>query len=106
MQGLGLVVRFDLRPGREAQFDALVSETLNGIRNMEPRTLVHATHTLTGAPGTRAFYELYRDRQAFDAHESQPHARRFLAARDEHVETFSVDFLSLVDGEGADAAQT
>jgi quinol monooxygenase YgiN len=106
MQGFGLVVRFNLRPGHEAQFDALVSETLNGIRNQEPGTLVYATHTLTGAPGTRVFYELYRDREAFDAHESQPHTRRFLAARDEHVETFSVDFLSLVDGKGVDAAQT
>ena len=62
MQGFGLVVRFNLRPGHEAQFDALVSETLNGIRNQEPGTLVYATHTLTEAPGTRVFYELYRDR--------------------------------------------
>jgi len=106
MQGFGLVVRFNLRPGHEAQFDALVSETLNGIRNQEPGTLVYATHTLTEAPGTRVFYELYRDREAFDAHEAQPHTRRFLAARDEHVETFAVDFLSLLDGKGADAAQT
>jgi quinol monooxygenase YgiN len=43
------------------------------------------------------FYELYRDRAAFQDHEAQEHVRHFLTAREEHVESFTVDFLELVD---------
>ena len=59
-----LVVRFTVRPGAEAQFDALVAETAAGIRDHEPGTLVYACHTVQDQPRQRIFYELYRDREA------------------------------------------
>jgi quinol monooxygenase YgiN len=98
MSGLGLVVRFQIKTGHEEQFDELVVATLVGIRDREPGTLVYTSHAPDGEPGVRVFYELYRDRAAFEAHEAQEHVRRFLSARDQHVESFTVDFLSLVDG--------
>jgi quinol monooxygenase YgiN len=100
MRGFGLVVRFTLRPGHELAFDELVAETVKDIRSAEPGTLIYTTHTVADNPGVRIFYELYRDRKAFDAHEAQSHVRRFLAAREQHVASFSVDFLDLVDGKG------
>ena len=93
-----LVVRFTVRPGAEAQFDALVAETAAGIRDHEPGTLVYACHTVQDQPRQRIFYELYRDRAAFEAHEQTAHTRRFLAERSALLEATDVDFLDVVDG--------
>lgn len=83
--GYGLVVRFDVLPGHEEAFDALVSETVERIRAEEQGTLVYLTHQQPGAASVRVFYELYRDVTAFEAHEEMPHVRRFLAERDAHL---------------------
>lgn len=93
-----LVVRFMVRPGAEAEFDALVEQTAAGIREREPGTLVYACHRVEGAPRQRIFYELYTDKAAFDAHESQAHTRHFLAKREALLENAQVDFLALVGG--------
>ena len=96
-----LVVRFTVRPGAEAQFDALVAQTAAGIRRSEPGTVVYACHRVDGQPRQRIFYELYRDRAAFEAHEQSPHTRRFLADREPLLESKAVDFLALADGKTA-----
>lgn len=93
-----LVVRFTVRPGSESVFDELVSDTTAGIRAHETGTLVYACHRVEGAPRERIFYELYANRAAFDAHETQPHTRHFLAAREALLESTKVDFLALADG--------
>jgi quinol monooxygenase YgiN len=98
--GFGLVVRFTLRPGAEAAFDALVARTLDGIREREPGTLVYAVHA-TPSPSERVFYELYADRAAFDAHEAQPHTRVFLAEREQHLAGVEVTFLTARAVEGS-----
>jgi quinol monooxygenase YgiN len=73
----GLSVRFTCKDESSAQaYDRLVAETLEGIRAHEPGTLVYATHTVEGQPLQRIFYELYRDKAAFEAHEEAPHTRR------------------------------
>jgi quinol monooxygenase YgiN len=93
-----LVVRFTVRPGCEADFDQLVARTAGGIRAHEPETLVYACHQVKGTPRERIFYELYRDRAAFNDHEAQPHTRRFLTEREPLLESTQVDFLVLSDG--------
>jgi quinol monooxygenase YgiN len=98
MSGYGLVVRFVIKPGREQEFDDLVAATLVGLRDREPGTLVYTSHSVQAEPNLRVFYELYADRAAFEAHEAQEHVQHFLDARDELVESFTVDFLDLVDG--------
>lgn len=42
-----LVVRFDLRPGTEDEFDRLVEETTGRIRADEPGTLRYLCHGLS-----------------------------------------------------------
>jgi len=93
-----LMVRFTVRPGREADFDQLVAETAKGIRAHEPGTVVYACHTVDGAPRERIFYELYENRAAFDAHEQTAHTRHFLEQREPLLESKQVDFLSLTGG--------
>jgi quinol monooxygenase YgiN len=93
-----LVVRFTVRPGSEQAFDRLTEETTSGIRERESGTLVYACHTVDGQPRQRIFYELYRNRAAFEEHEAQEHVRRFLDRRAALLESTEVDFLTLQDG--------
>ncbi|WP_324189983.1 putative quinol monooxygenase [Nocardia cyriacigeorgica] len=90
-----LVVKFELQDSaKAAAFDQLVAETVRDIAEHESGTLVYATHVVEGEPLARVFYEVYRDRAAFDEHERQPHTRRFLERRGEFVADFRVEFLT------------
>ncbi len=93
-----LVARFTVRPGSEEAFDRLTEETASGIREREYDTLIYACHRVEGQPRQRIFYELYRNRAAFEQHESQEHVRRFLEQRAALLESTEVDFLTLQDG--------
>ena len=95
MTQFGLVVTFNLAADAGPGFDALVAETLPLIREREPGTLVYNVHTADAEPDQRVFYELYVDRAAFDAHEQQPHVKRFLAGRERYLDGFTVALLSL-----------
>lgn len=96
-----LVVRFDLKDDEAAAaFDRLVAETVEEITALEPGTLVYATHTVTDAPLSRVFYEVYRDREAFEEHERRPHTRRFLEQRRDYVADFRVEFLTPAAAKG------
>jgi quinol monooxygenase YgiN len=82
---IALVVRFVLAPGREAAFDALVAETCLGIAAHEPGTLAYAVTRDSARPPVRTFLEVYRDEAAFRSHEEQPHTRRFVERRGDHL---------------------
>jgi quinol monooxygenase YgiN len=90
-----LVVRFDLLdPGAAERFDALVADLLPQIAAHEPGTLAYVVHAVVDAPLSRLFYECYRDRAAFEEHESQPHTRHFLDARETVLAGRRVEFLT------------
>jgi quinol monooxygenase YgiN len=96
-----LVVRFYLRDEEGARgFDALVAETAPRIRESEPGTLIYAVHKVKDAPLSRVFYELYESREAFDAHEKQPHVKHFLAERERFLTGHRVEFLETPSGKG------
>jgi quinol monooxygenase YgiN len=101
----GLVVRFTLTEDGASGFDQLVKELVPSIQRDEPGTLIYATHTVEGQPNLRIFYELYRDREAFEEHERQAHTRRFLAEREQFlVGPADVDFVTLQAAAGIAAA--
>ncbi|MFB7637138.1 putative quinol monooxygenase [Streptomyces sp. NPDC056149] len=101
--GFALVVRFTLRDeSAAAKFDELCARTLPGIKAKEPGTLAYVTHTPEGEPLVRVFYELYADRAAFDAHETQPHTKNFLAERDQYLSGVEVSFLDMNAGKVAE----
>jgi quinol monooxygenase YgiN len=96
--GYALLVRFTLRDTSAAQlFDDLVARTIEGIRG-EAGTLVYSVHTPVDEPLVRVFYELYADRDAFQAHEDQAHTQRFLAAREALLSNVEVTFLNELEG--------
>ena len=97
----GLCVRFTCKDQASAEaYDQLVAETVEGIKASEPGTLVYACHLVEGQPRQRIFYELYRDRAAFEAHEAAPHTRRYLEQRDQYLAGTEVDWLTLQTGKG------
>jgi quinol monooxygenase YgiN len=77
----GRIVIFTLLDDRVADFDQLAEQAAEEVRTGEPDTLVFVIHLVPNAPLQRIFYEIYRDRAAFDSHESQPYMQRFVAER-------------------------
>ncbi|SFD69896.1 putative quinol monooxygenase [Streptomyces aidingensis] len=99
----GLMVRFTCKDAAAAAaFDELVARTGEKIRASEPGTVIYTVHRVDGRPLERIFYELYRDRAAFEAHESMEHVRHFLAEREQYLSGVEVDWLDLVGGKGVD----
>lgn len=97
----GLTVRFTCKDQASAEaYDKLVAETVEQIKAHEPGTVVYAVHTVKDQPLERIFYELYRDKDAFDAHGATPHTRRYLAERDQYLASTEVDWLTLQTGKG------
>jgi quinol monooxygenase YgiN len=81
----GRIQIFTLLDDRVADFDRLAEEAAEYVRTGEPDTLVYVIHLVPNAPLQRIFYEIYRDRTAFDSHESQPYIQRFVAERRTYV---------------------
>src|SRR5690349_3664684 len=77
----GRIQIFTLLDDRVADFDRLAEEMAERVGTGEPDTLVYAIHLVPNAPLQRIIYEVYRDRAAFDSHESQPYVQRFAAER-------------------------
>lgn len=100
-----LVVRFRLKPGAAEKFDALVERTVAEIRRSERGTLVYVSHAVPGQPDLRIFYELYRDEEAFQEHESQPHTKKFLQEREQYLIDTEVEFGAALVSSGVQALE-
>jgi quinol monooxygenase YgiN len=97
----GLFVRFTCKDQASAEaYDKLVAETIEAIKTDEQGTLVYASHLVDGEPLQRIFYELYKDKDAFEAHEAAPHTRRYLDQRGQYLASTEVDWLTLQAGKG------
>jgi quinol monooxygenase YgiN len=101
-----LVVRFDCRDeAAVARFDELTAGVVDQITEREPDTLVYATHRVEGEPLARVFYEVYRDRGAFEAHEVADHVQRFHAQKEPLLVRTRVEMLSPGSSTGLDLAE-
>ncbi|HEU5155461.1 MAG TPA: antibiotic biosynthesis monooxygenase [Streptosporangiaceae bacterium] len=81
----GQITVYTLLDGREGAFDRLSRETVSATQQGEPGTLIYACHEVVGAPTQRIFYQLFRDRAAFEEHQRRPYVRQFLADSRSHV---------------------
>jgi quinol monooxygenase YgiN len=105
MPMFALVVRFDCRDeAAAARFDQLTAEVVDQITVKEPGTLLYATHSVDGEPLARVFYEVYRDRDAFQTHEAADHVVRFHTEKDPLVAGRRVEFLTPGSSTGLDGA--
>jgi quinol monooxygenase YgiN len=102
----GLVVRFNLKTGTGGQFDALTRDVVATIKQAEPGTLIYACHAVEGDADARIFYELYRDRAAFEDHERAEHVNRFHDKKAQYLAGEPrVEFFNLHVGKGVPEAQ-
>jgi quinol monooxygenase YgiN len=76
---------FTLLDDKAADFDRLAEQTAEEVRIGEPDTLVYVIHLVPNAPMQRIFYEIYRDRAAFDSHENKSYTKRFVSERRAYV---------------------
>ncbi len=81
----GLIAIYTLLEDRVADFDRIADQAAEEVRVHEPDTLVYVIHTVPKAPMQRIFYEIYRDRAAYDRHEQQPYMKRFVTVRRPYV---------------------
>jgi quinol monooxygenase YgiN len=81
----GLIAIYTLLDDKVADFDRIAEQAAEQVRANEPDTLVYVIHTVPKAPMQRIFYEVYRDREAFERHEQQPYLKRFVTARRPYV---------------------
>src|SRR5207237_181039 len=81
----GLIAIYTLAEGATADFDALAEQVVAEVRANEPDTLVYAVHSVPNAEMQRIFYEVYRDRMAYEDHKRQPHIKRFEVDSGQHV---------------------
>jgi quinol monooxygenase YgiN len=81
----GLIAIYTLAEGATADFDALAEEVVAEVRASEPDALVYAVHSVPNAEMQRIFYEVYRDRMAYEDHKRRPHIQRFEADRGPYV---------------------
>ncbi len=81
----GLIAIYTLAEGATEEFDALAERVVDEVRASEPDALVYAVHSVPNAPMQRIFYEVYRDRMAYEEHKRQPHIQRFEADRSPYV---------------------
>src|SRR5450631_817510 len=81
----GLIAIYTLLEDRVADFDRIADQAAEEVRTHEPDTLVYVIHTVPKAAMQRIFYEIYRDRAAYDRHEQQAYIKRFVTARRPYV---------------------
>jgi quinol monooxygenase YgiN len=81
----GRILIFTLLDDKAADFDRLAEQTAEEVRTGEPETLVYVIHLVPNAPMQRIFYEIYRDRAAFESHENKSYMQRFVAERRTYV---------------------
>jgi quinol monooxygenase YgiN len=72
---------FTLIDDKAAEFDRLAEQAAEGVRMLEPDTLVYVMHVVPKAPMQRIIYEIYRDQAAFEKHQRQPHIQQFEEGR-------------------------
>jgi quinol monooxygenase YgiN len=102
----GLVVRFNLKAGTGEPFDALTRDVVAATKEAEPGTLIYACHAVEGDADARIFYELYRDRAAFEDHERQEHVNRFHERKAQYLAGEPrVEFFSLQVSKGVPEPQ-
>jgi quinol monooxygenase YgiN len=77
----GQIAIYTLLEDRVEDFDQLTKKVVKLVRAQEPDTLVYIVHAVPSAPMQRILYEVYRDRDAYEAHRRQPYVLAFEADR-------------------------
>jgi quinol monooxygenase YgiN len=85
MSHFAIVVTIKLKPGTVDAFRALVLENAAASKRDEPGCHRFDVLALADDPETVVFYEEYTDEEAFQAHRSSPHFKKYWDATTDMV---------------------
>jgi quinol monooxygenase YgiN len=74
------VVKFKVKPGRNADFEKAFADMAAGVRDKEPGNIYYELYHEAGDPQTYVIVEHYKDAQAVSAHGRTEHAKKLIAA--------------------------
>jgi quinol monooxygenase YgiN len=72
-----VIAKVKVQPGKEAEFERAARGMIAHVRANEPGTLTYVLHRSTTDPTLFAFYEIYRDADAFAAHAGSDRMKHF-----------------------------
>ncbi|HUF54378.1 MAG TPA: putative quinol monooxygenase [Dehalococcoidia bacterium] len=95
-----VLARIEIFEGKEIDAVAEFKKMVEGVHQNEPGCLIYAVSR--GNANTREFYvfEVYRDRESYDAHRKTDHMRTFQRAMDDYMDnsSFNVESLRQIAG--------
>lgn len=91
----GVITIYTLVDGHAPAFDQIAAAVMAAVADREPDTLLYACHTVPNAPQQRIVYAIYRNGQAKEKHEQQPHVLEFVQRTAGFVAATNVIELSL-----------
>ena len=91
----GVITIYTLVDNHETAFDQISDAVAAAVAEHEPDTLLYACHTVPSAPQQRIIYAIYRNGQAKERHEHQPHILEFARRTAGFVAATNVIELSL-----------
>jgi quinol monooxygenase YgiN len=74
------VVKFKVKPGKNAAFEQAFAEMQKSVASAEPGNLYYDLYRIDQDPQTYVILEHYKDQAAVQAHGKSPHARKLIAA--------------------------
>ena len=95
MDGFVVLVRFVLQPGQRAAFEDLVKRNAAASVRDEPGCRRFDVLTPRDGSDHVVLYEIYNDRDAFEAHKRMPHYLAFKEASESLVQSLDLDELDL-----------
>ena len=72
---IGIIARLKIKPGSEAEFEAMSKETIDAVRAHEPGNVFYGLFR-NKKTGEYVFLERWRDKAALDAHMNAPHMQK------------------------------
>ena len=91
----GVITIYTLVDGHGPAFDQIADAVVTAVAEHESDTLLYACHTVPSAPQQRIVYAIYRNVQAKERHEQQPHILEFVRRTAGFVAATNVIELSL-----------
>ncbi len=95
MDGFVVLVRFELESGQRGAFQALVERNAAASVRDEPGCRRFDVLTPRDGSDTIVLYEIYDDRDAFEAHKRMPHYLAFKEETESLVRSLTLDELDL-----------
>jgi quinol monooxygenase YgiN len=91
-----VIARMKAKAGREQELEAAFREMITKVRT-EPGCQQYILHRALKDPTQFAFYEVYADKEALDAHGKTPHMAEMRSKLGGLIESTTLDIMSEID---------